>query len=165
MKSVFSFTQRRFAVTLTASITAFASMFVNAQVVLQKPPLPSGPISVPNKLPPQLLPDLMIDMVTGSSAKAYAAKIKNVGAIPSPASNIYCAATVSNATEYYTIEYQQAIPALNVNATHTASCDFGSGAKSVKPGEKLVAVNFVVNNGKVIKESNYANNGLRTNVN
>jgi hypothetical protein len=158
--------QRRVTISLLAFTASVAAVEAIAQGGVQyKPPSPSAPISVPHKLPPQLLPDLKIDLVTGSSAKVYAAKIVNVGSIPSAASNVYCAATVSNATHWYTIEHVQPLPALNVNASHTVSCDFGNGAKSVKPGEKLQSVNFIVNNGKIIRESNYANNQLKTSVN
>ncbi len=159
-----SFSSHRHFVLALLAVAASSTIFAQG-AVQYKPPVPSGPIGAPNKLPPQLLPDLIVDSVTGSSGKSYAAKVKNIGVIPSAASNVYCAATVSNATHYYTIERVQPIPALNVNASHTVSCDFGSGAQSVKPGEKLVVVVFKANNGKVIQESNYANNELRTNIN
>ncbi len=149
---------------LLASVLTSASAYAQTSIPA-RPPAPTGPTSAPNKMPPQLLPDLKVDYVTGASTKVYAAKIVNIGAIPSAASNVYCAATVSNAVQWYTIEIVQPIPGLAVNASHTVNCDFGSGAKSIKPGEKLQSVNFVVNNGKLIRESNYENNSLRTNVN
>jgi hypothetical protein len=162
MKSNFLHNQRR----VVALLAFIASVGALAQGSVQlNSPIPSGSISAPKKLPPQLLPDLKIDYVTGSSAKAYAAKISNVGAIPSTATNVYCAATVSNTTHWYSIEHVQSVPALAVNASYTVNCDFGTGAKSVKPGEKLQSVNFVVNNQKTIRESNYANNELKTTVN
>jgi hypothetical protein len=165
MKSNFSANPRRIVIALLACSASVVSVLAHAQGAVQyKPPSPNGPISAPTKLPPQLLPDLKIDLVTGSSAKTYVAKIVNVGAITSGASNIYCAATVSNATHHYTIEHMQPIPALSVNGSHTVNCDFGNGAKRIKPGEKLLSVNFHVNNQKTIRESNYANNELRTNV-
>lgn len=133
-----------------------------AQIALpNKPPIPSGPISVPNKLPPQLLPDLKIVSAGETSKNVYVVKVQNVGVIPAAASNIYCAASVETPTGGYAIERQASAPALAVNATHIANCDFNVGTKKIQPGEKIFAVRFVANNFKTIRESTYANNDAR----
>jgi hypothetical protein len=133
-----------------------------AQIALpNKSPIPNGTINAPNKLPPQLLPDLKIVSAGETSKNVYVVKVQNVGAIPAAASNIYCAASVETPTGGYAIERQASAPALAVNATHTANCDFNVGTKKIQPGEKIFAVRFVVNNFKVIRESTYTNNELR----
>jgi hypothetical protein len=147
---------------LSVSSAALASAAI-AQVQFPNPPrAPSGPIAVPTKVPPQLLPDLTIVSAGETSKNVYYAKVKNIGVIPASPSNIYCGASVSRADgSGYSIERQVSFPGLAVNATQNYGCDFNSGSDKLKPGEKIFTMSFVVNNHRLIRESNHSNNQSR----
>ena len=148
---------------LTISLFLASSLYgvaVSAQAtVVNKPP----PVVIPNpdirKIPAQLQPDLAIVASGSISPVVYFAKIQNLGSIAAAATNVYCAANVQKTSgDVYSIERQPTFAALAAGASRSIRCVFSDGENRVKSGEKIFSVHFIVNNGHVIKESNYANN-------